>query len=188
MLQLAPLSSSAASPSLADRLAKACCNLDLPAAKAAVADGASVNEKGRAAPDWVDTELPLTIALRMHKDDVSVWLLSRGADPNADGVMLYGAFRSSTATLQLLIDAGGDVNRDCDGQPPLFWAVQGINKKAKVGVLLAQPSLDLTVKCNDKTPEQCAHDIGKPVLADMIAQEVSGRGLSRLSLGSDSLR
>ena len=39
-----------------------------------------------------------------------VWLLTHGADPNGDRVMWNGAFYRTAATLQLLIDAGGDVN------------------------------------------------------------------------------
>ena len=50
-------------PSLADRLATACANGDLPSANAAVADGASVNAEGRT-HDW-DGELPLATAVQL---------------------------------------------------------------------------------------------------------------------------
>ena len=118
------MSSSGASPSLADRLAMACYKGDLPSAKAAVADGASVNEKGRALGWGVD--LPLVPAVDQRHHDVVVWLLSHGADPNGEGVMWYGAWYSTAAILQLLIDAGGDVNRASGiyGGPPLFTAVE----------------------------------------------------------------
>ena len=173
------MSSSGASPSLADRLMTACANGDLPSAKVAVADGASVNEKGK--NQYGVTFLPLeAAALNKHRDhDVVVLLLSHGADPNGDGVMSWGAYVSTTAILQLLIDAGGDVNRKSSGEPPLFPAVRSYNSKDNVRVLLAQPSLDFTIKYNGKTPEQYALDNGKPAVADMIAQEVSRKGLGK---------
>ena len=173
------MSSSAASPSLADRLATACYNGDLPSAKAAVADGASVNEKGKT-PGWRFWGLPLAAAVWKQHHDVVVWLLCHGADPNGDVVMFYGAFNSTAAILQLLIDAGGDVNRESGGVPPLS-AVPGRNSEDKVRVLLAQPSLDLTITYNGKTPEQHARDCGRPAVAAMIAREVSGNGASRFA-------
>ena len=172
--------SSSASPSPADRLATACDNGDLPSAKAAVADGASVNERG---PPGCYTYLPLAIAVRRQHHDVAAWLLSHGADPNGDSVMLHGARYSTVAILQLLIDAGGDVNRYSGGAPPLYWAVAG-NSEDRVRVLLAQPSLDLTIKWDGKTPERYARAEGAPALATMIAQEVSGKGLPILFGGA----
>ena len=163
--------SSSASPSLAVRLVTACWNGDLPSAEAAVADGASVNEKGRA-PFWVDTVPPLRAAVFRQRHDVVVWLLSLGADPNGDNVMSCGTAISTAGILQLLIDAGGDINLDGGGVLPLFWAVEGNNFQDKVRVLLAQPSLCFTVECYGKTPERYARDRGKPAVADMIAQEV----------------
>ena len=170
------MSSSGASPSPADRLVSACVIGDLPSAKAAVADGASVNEKG-AGPGWVSTQLPLTAAASMQHHDVVVWLLSLGADPNGDSVMYYGARCSTAGTLQLLIDAGGDVNRKSAGMPPLISTVDGDNREDKTLVLLAQPSLDLTIQYAGHTPEQWARAFGWPAVADIIAQEVSGKGL-----------
>ena len=162
------------SSSLSDRLATACFNGDIPSAKAAIADGASVNDKGEA-PDWDGTVLPLVPAVLGKHYDVVVLLLSHGDDPNGDFVMACGAYCSTSAILQLLIDSGGDVNRNSAGQPPLFTAV-GSSKgdvDARVRVLLAQPSLDLTAKLtNGKTAEQYARDRNKPALADMIAHEV----------------
>ena len=159
---------------LADQLTVACADGDLPSAKAAVADGASVNEKG---VGWGRTPVfPLRAALARQQDDVVVWLLSHGADPNTDEVMFHGAWYSAAAMLQLLIDAGGDVNRESYEELPLFCAVLD-NREDKVRVLLAQPSLDCTIACDGKTAEQYARDTGKPALADMIAQEVSGKGL-----------
>ena len=161
-----------------DRLVLACYNGDLLSAAAAIAEGASVNEPGKA-PRWHGTVLPLAAVVRRRLHDVAVWLLSHGADPNGDEVMFHGAYRSTAAILQLLIDAGGDVNRLSGSRPPLFWAVWCGNRKDKVRVLLAQPSLDLTINLYaGKTLEQHARARGKPALADTIAQEVSGRGFS----------
>ena len=173
------MASSVVSRRLADRLVAACAVGDLPSAKAAVADGASVNGQGMAS-GW-DPLLPLTAAAALrHRHDVVVWLLSHGADPNGDEVMFCGARLSTAAILQLLIDVGGDVNRDCFGLAPLFTAVNGCDSMDKVRVLLAQPSLDFTITYEDKTPEQWARDNYRPAVADMIAQEVSGKGLPSL--------
>ena len=169
---LCRMTSSAASPSLADRLLAACWNGDLSSAKAAVADGASVNEMGRA-EGLYGAVLPLRAAVYSKRLEVVVWLLSVGADPNGDKVLYYCTRFSTAGILQLLIDAGGDVNRASWGRPPLIWAVQGTDSEDKVRVLLAQPSLDLTVTYKGKTPEQYARDEGRPAVADMIAREVS---------------
>ena len=75
---------------LADRLVAACHNGDLPSAKAAVADGASVNEEGEAL-GWFDSIPPLEAAVYREHHDVVVWLLSHGADPNRDNVVPVGA-------------------------------------------------------------------------------------------------
>ena len=161
------------SPSLADRLVTACAEGDLPSAVAAVADGASVNEQGKA-PRWSIALLPLVAAAANECHDAVVWLLSHGADANGDKVMYHGAYYSTAGMLQLLIDAGGDVNRPSGGQPPLFTAVLGFNSEGNVRVLLAQPSLDLAATTS--RPHQYARDCGKHAVADAITQEVSEQG------------
>ena len=173
---------SSAPPSLADRLVRACWDGDLPSAKAAVADGASVNKEGRTA-GWIGPWLPLVSAARRQHLDVVVWLLSHGADANGDRVMWHGGCNGTDAILQLLVDAGGDVNRSSGWGPPLFPAVYGDGSEDKVRVLLAQPSLEFTTTYQGKTPEQYALDNRRPAAADMIAQEVSGEGASRFFLG-----
>ena len=85
---------------------------------------------------------------------------------------------SGAATLQLVIDAGGDVCRPSGGRLPLVTAVWGDSGEEKVRVLLAQPCLDLTVNYDGRSPQQFARDYGEPVLGSMIAQEVSGKGFS----------
>ena len=171
------MASSAVSPSLADRLVTACYCGYLPSIKAAIADGASVNEEGTVRHLGL-RQLPLVAAMKrkhqLHHDAVvSRWLLSHGADPNGNGVMYSGASDSTTGMLQLLVDAGGDVNRESGGAPPLFTAVHG-NRDDSVRVLLAEPSTHLTVTFDGKTPEQYAHERDSAIVADMITQEVSG--------------
>ena len=123
---------------------------------------------GTASSAW----FPLAEAVAQRHHDVVVWLLSLGADPNGHAVLWYGAYYSTGAILQLLVDAGGDVNQITWGEPLLFAEVRD-NKQDYMRLLLAQPSLDLTVTGFCETPEQYAHR--KPALAAMIAQEVSGR-------------
>ena len=158
----------------------ACYDGDLRSAKAAVADGASVNKEGTPA-DWVAAP-PLAAAVARKHHDVVVWLLSHGADPNGCAVMFNGVHNSTADILQLLIDAGGDVNRNGGDRPPVFWAVY-LDSVDKVRVLLAQPSLDFHNKYGLKTPEEYARANRKPALADMIAQEVSGKGCRLVMLG-----
>ena len=105
-----------------------------------------------------------------------MWLLSHGADPNGYDVMYYGTRYSTAGILLLLIDAGGDVNREIFAGPPLFPAVWGRNSEDNVRVLLTQPCLDFTIKYNGNTPEDFARTYGTPAVADMIAQEVSVKG------------
>ena len=155
---------------LADRLVTACVNGDLPRVIAAVADGASVNEKGEK-PDWGEA-VPLVAAVHERHRDIVVWLLSHGADPNGDWVM-YDCVRYSTSELlELLIDAGVDVNRLSGVRPPLFQSIAN-GDDDKMRVLLAAPALDFTTKYDDKVPEEYARFWQEPLPADTIAQEVS---------------
>ena len=164
---------------LADRLMAACWDGDLPSVQAAVADGASVNQK--------ETELlhgltrsvvALAVAAEAMHHDVVVWLLSQGADPNGDTVMCNGALDSTATILQLLIAAGGDVNDNTScAEPLLFWAIDD-DREDSVRLLLAQPALDLTVMYAGQTPEEYARTEGLPAVADLIAQEVNGQRCS----------
>ena len=168
------MSSLVSSPSLAYRLVTACFDGDLPSVRAAIADGASVNEAGKAR-GYNSVWLPLAAAVYYKQHAVVAWLLSNGADPNGACVMYQGASNSSPAILQALIDAGGDVNGDSAGEPPLFAAVYN-KREDNVRLLLSQPSLDWTRAHAGQTPEQYARATGRPVLADMIAEEVSSPG------------
>ena len=174
---LVTMSASASSRALADRLTTACHHGDLPSAETAVADGASVNEAGWG--PWGGAAPPLAAAVAEKHHDVVVWLLSHGAAPNGEWVMYDGARLSTAGILQLLIDAGGNVNRRCGPTrkqlPPLFSAMFA-NNEDTTRLLLAQPLLDVSLVSSSKTPEQWARDSGWLAGAAMIAQEVSGNG------------
>ena len=73
--------------------------------------------------------------------------------------------------MQLLIDAGGRLNGRSSG--PLWRSLcDSAPDAAKVRLLLAEPSLDLTFTEDGKTPEQFARRRGKTAAADMIRDEV----------------
>ena len=124
--------------------------------------------------------LPLVAAASSMHYDVVVWLLSHGADPNGHAVMCYCAVNSTIAILQLLIDAGGDINRNSGvlGEPPLYAAMSADDSDDKVRALLAAPSLDFTAKYDGETPQQYARSGCNPEAADMMAQEVSSVAFS----------
>ena len=100
--------------------------------------------------------------------------LQLGADTITADVMRTTACFGSPEILQLLIDAGGDVNEvDSDGRPLLFAAVvSGLDVEKRVGVLLAQPTLDLSVTKDGNTADQYARRNGKPSVADLVRNEV----------------
>ena len=160
------------SPSLANRLATACYRGDMVAAKAALADGASVNEAG-SVPGWGRAEPPLVPAVYKKHYDTVVWLLSHGANTNGVLVMADVAGATSSDVLQVLIDVGGDVNRHGGGWPPLFKAILH-SLEANGWVLLGQPSLDVDVANGGNTAEWFARVRGFLALADAIVEEVSG--------------
>ena len=174
--------SESSSSSPADRLVVACFNGDVGSAAAAVSAGACVNDAG-SAPDGWGSHVPLWAAVANEHHDVVVWLLARGADPNLDAgsVLDYGICYSSPGILQLLIDAGGSVNRDyavtaaggASGRPPLFLATYW-SRDDMVRVLLAQPGLDVAAVRGGKTADEEAREDDKPALARLIAEEVSG--------------
>ena len=89
-----------------------------------------------------------------------------------DALWTYGAYDSTAAVLQLVIDAGGDVNQSRDGAMQLFAAVRcHIEGNARVP---AQPCLDLTIALEGDTPEQYVTPEFDPALVDVIAQEMRG--------------
>ena len=161
--------SSSSSWVLSDRLVAACRIGDLPSATAAVADGATVDDEGR--DPYGYPILPLAIAVLNKQIDAVGWLLSLGADPNANHVMAHGACFSTPEILHLLIDAGGDVNK-ADTYPPLKWAVDK-DRSDNVRLLLTQPALDFAVLLGGEKPDRYARDKGKAAIADLISHEVS---------------
>ena len=122
-----------------------------------------------------------------------MWLLSRGADPNGDTVMYTAAHAGSPEILQLLIDAGGDVNQDSNGWPVLFAAMAGTAYDharcvLNVQVLLDQPVLDLDIALHGtQSAEQYARALSRgSLLPPMIVREVRtcGTGCDRMRRGS----
>ena len=163
--------SSYRSRSPADRLVMACLHSDLASAQEAVMDGARVNEEGVGMLNERFT--PLRAAVFVGQRNIVKWLLSQGADPNGSGVMHDGVWIEQPPTLQLLIDAGGDVNNTSGLWRPLFQVLES-GQADELALLLAQPSLDFTVVDHGKTPQEYARYKGARAVADMIRDEVSG--------------
>ena len=147
----------------------ACMNGDLSSARAAVADGASVN-KGAYIPH-APFATPLAPAAIVSRD-VTAFLLAQGADPNGHGVMCTSAGHGGADALQLLIDAGGDVNWDSVGQAPVVSAI-GLDNVSTVRVLLAQPSLDVTVKYDHDSLNDLARRRGVGAVKRVVGKAVS---------------
>ena len=160
-------------PTLADRLAKACWYGDISSAQAVVAEGASLNDKAMTpiGSHWV----PLVTAVYRKHHDVAVWLLSQGADPNGPEVMYHCAYYTTGSILQLLVDAGGDVNYRTYGDVPLLDAVRSKLYEETVPVLLAEPSLDFAAAPKDCVFTQFARVWDRPAVAVMIAIERARR-------------
>ena len=113
--------------------------------------------------------------LYKHREVVA-WLLSHGADVNGSRVMYHAVCNSTPAILQLLIDAGADVNRESGSvlgvRPPLIWAM-AVKAEVCVRLLLAHPATDVTAAYMGRTAEQVARDRYYPALGDLIAHEAS---------------
>ena len=162
---------------LQSRLVEACLKGDLLAAQAAVAEGASVIGT---TDGWPGGD-PLCVATTR---EVVTWLLSRGADPNLNGAMCLLAGRVTADVLQLLVDAGADVNWRHRRKTALFFAVEAANNnrdrgryqtceddKDRVRVLVAQPSLELPEL--DAAEKQARSGWSRlPEIAALIATEV----------------
>ena len=151
----------------------ACYHGDLPSVRSAIAEGASVNDPGRVAPasgpSWQWPVRPLYAAIYKRADDVVVHLLAHGADPNGANVVWAGAYFGTPRILQLLVDAGGCVNSETAGRPPLFWTIN-MNKRDMTIVLLGQPSLDLAATHAGVSVEEAAE--GNELVEGMVLREV----------------
>ena len=110
----------------------ACRNGDFPSAVAAIRDGASVNAQGCDASGRLLTPLEAAVIAGHHAHVLH--LLVRGGDVTGPLLVQHAAAYSNHIVLQLLIDAGGDVN---SGEPPgLFGSVPHLNFKAVCRVAL----------------------------------------------------
>ena len=153
--------------------------LTLDGIAAAVASGVDVNGKRCG-----DTALHCAV-VRKRRELVAA-LLAAGADANVksdyhDRTSVWrGAVNSTADILQLLIDGGGSVNEaDSHVESPLIALVRNNNgdAAARLGVLLAQPELDLDAKYQGRTAEERAVEWRRPELAAAIAAEVSSLAL-----------
>ena len=109
--------------------------------------------------------LPLFVAAECQDFDMVVLLLSHGADPSGDSVMYCGVLGSSDAILQLLIDAGGDVNGH-----DLILTAMAVPRRLQL--LLDQPLLNLNVKYNGVYPALYARMRGLAEASELIDYEV----------------
>ena len=164
----------AAASLLQQSLVAACTAKNFPEAVKLLSSGASVNAKGKSNSYASEFVTPLAAAVESQYRPLVLHLLSLGADVKHGRVMEKAAFGDSADILQLLIDAGGDVNMASNGRAPLVNAVRGNhNRTAVMTVLLAEPSLDLTITDTDgKTAEEMASTLKKPAIVAMIRAEV----------------
>ncbi len=125
-------------------------------------------------------------AVTLLRRDWVVALLAAGADANkkhrGGPLMVSEAAWRSAEILQLLIDAGGSVNELGDDVTPLIRLIMSTlafgedGAADRLGVLLAQPELDMDAKCDGKTAEQIAVEANYALeLAAMIAKEIVKR-------------
>ena len=172
---------------LASRFVKACIRDDLVCAKELLAEGASVNDRGWGYEcDYTGDNYfgrPLYAAVvydsrSCTNHDLIAWLLLHGADPNDYGVMAVGMRYCNESLVQLLLDAGGDINRkiNSDGDRLLDWvsstAYSG-RRKQKMRVLLDQPSLRLTVRKGGEIVRRCFKKSDN--LDPLLEEEISRR-------------
>ena len=142
---------------------------DLQSVEAAVAEGASVNDKG-IAPGYLNPILPLSTAVTSRRDAVVVWLLSHGADATGGGLVRDATCSGTVSALQLLLDAGADVNGASDERPPLCCAPN--TKADHVRVLVTQPLFDFTRTYRGFTAVEYVCNHMWPAVSDIVVQEV----------------
>ena len=166
---------------LADRLVVACRNGDVPGARAAIADGALVNDKGMA-EGWTGKAYPMWLAVYYRNPYIVALLLSHGADTSP--VMDTAAYYGNATVLQLLIDAGGDVNqKDPSGTwLPLFGAIRrGRSDMKRAKIILSHPSADLHVLHHGQTTVQFARQYNNEPIAVALEQEVCTETLGAMT-------
>ena len=157
---------------LQDRLVTACQKGDVVEVGAALTEGASVNDDGSSKDGY--RHLPLRAAAMQRHRAVVALLLSAGADPNAGNALHLSVKSDPPDILQLLVDAGADVNYDGRFGRAIFSAVDGYASEGCLAVLLAQPSLDLFVTHAHyhTTPAQYARAMCRSRPCAMVEQEV----------------
>ena len=163
---------------LAERLTAACDKGELPAVRAALADGANVNEAGLILGSSILRSLPLDSALQQQlyrataeKHTAAVLMLAHGADPNSRSIMSTACFWATGALFKIVVAAGGDVNRVSGGRPPLFNAVEARNEET-ARALLEDPRVDLATLHTGMSAEEYARDRNRPGIEVEIAREV----------------
>ena len=157
-----------------DDVVAACVRGDAAAVQDLLDDGVGVNRLGF--QQGFKHVPPLHAAVSRQHLSVVTLLLSRGADPNGPEVMSAGAYGASARILQLLVDAGGDLHRRSSGWPPVFAALSVFspgNCGQKVQVFLSQPRFRMSDGYDGMTLQEYACAKGRPVVAEMIAAEVS---------------
>ena len=140
-------------------------------------DGADVNEPMHAEPGGTGV-LPLAAALCGRSLDFVKLLLRHGADPDGHEVMLGCAWFCPRDVLELMLDAGGDINDLGDGVPLLCAAIGG-GREDNVRLLLAHPLLELDQPLRGSSFEAHAVEKGKPAMAELIRAEVRGSYLKQ---------
>jgi hypothetical protein len=125
----------------------------------------------------------LHLAVDRKRYELCVALLAVGADPNVKSntgatSVWVGASRTADI-LQLLIDAGGDVNvhSDRSGTPLISHAISSSydDEAAVLGVIFSCPDLKFDSKYKGKTAEQWATERGCFWKASAIADERARR-------------
>lgn len=89
-----------------------------------------LSEQGDALNTLTEDGTPLTLAVAEGEDQIALYLLSRGADPdfaNADGLtpLMVAANQGDRRLVQLLLSAGADVNAESgEGLTPVLLAAR----------------------------------------------------------------
>ena len=165
-----------------EKLLRHCYEGKLDAVKAALAQGASVNDDASTCTDGGKRSRPLVAAIEREHTAILHHLLSLGAQASfADPAIMLAAVKAPLHILDSVITAGGDVNKTSRAhawKSPLFELLENGSKpqaKEKLQRLLVEPVLDLGKVTNayfDATPAQHAILYRHSDFAAMIEDEV----------------
>ena len=156
-------------PELQNNFMGACYRGDLAAALACLRSGASVN----AGSDPTLTDRPLHAAVCSKHYALVLHLLAHGADVAVPGLLALATFCNAVNVVQLLIDAGADVNLADDRDRLPRVAFLRLQHCAVFEALLSMPALDITTP--DQRGRTCEEDAVEgeyAVAAVAIAKEV----------------